>query len=328
MNDYLISVVIPVYNVEKYLDECVQSVLSQTYENFELILVNDGSKDSSGAICDKYAQMDPRVQVIHKANGGLSDARNVGTQQAKGRYIVYIDSDDYYCDRDFLKKINEKANCGYDVICYKFKKYFEAQKAFGACSFSCPDIEKIDSLAGRINEMVSRDAFYCSAWSKAIRLDIIKENGIEFEKGLLAEDQEWYYHVLLKTQSITYIDEAVLVYRQRSNSISSSFGEKNLKNCIYILNKWYQSIPQANLSEEYKTALLNSVGKLYCNVLIAYANFDSAEKKKYFSRIKQLKVLLRYHLNPRTNTFYKVSRIVGFDGLMLGLAAVCKLRKR
>lgn len=328
MNNYLISIVIPVYNVEKYLDECVQSVLAQSYENFELILVNDGSKDGSGAICDKYAQMDPRVQAIHKANGGMSDARNVGTQQAKGQYIVYIDSDDYFCDKGFLKKINEKANCGYDVICYKFKKYFEAQKTFGECTFSCPDIDKIDSLAGRMKEIVSRDAFYCSAWSKAIRLDIIKENGIQFEKGLLAEDQEWYYHVLMKVRSITYIDEAVLVYRQRSKSVTSTFGVRNLIDCIDVVNRWYKRIGQENIDEEYKAALLSSVAKLYCNFLIAYAGLDGSEKKQHLAKIRQMQGLLKHRLNPRTNAFYKLYRVAGFDGLMLALTIVCRLRKR
>ena len=326
MKDYKISIIVPVYNVAKYLDECVQSILTQSYAEFELILVDDGSKDESGTICDKYAQIDMRVQVFHKDNGGLSDARNVGTQHAKGDYVVYIDSDDYICDPDFLKKINERANSDFDVICYKFKKYFDEKKTFAECSFACPNIDEIGTLSGRINEMVRRDAFYCSAWSKAIRLNILRDNNIQFEKGLLGEDQEWYYHVLTKIHSVTYINEAVLVYRQRANSITSSWKMKNLTDCIYVVNKWYQQIPEENIEEDYKTALLNSVAKLYCNLLIAYTGFQDSEKNKYYSTLQKMQELLKYHVNPRVNMFYKVYCLVGFPGLMFALKIICKLR--
>lgn len=326
MLSYKFSVVVPVYNVEKYLDECVQSILGQSYTNFELILVNDGSEDSSPKICDKYAQLDSRVRVFHKRNGGQADARNVGTQHASGDYIVYIDSDDYLCDREFLQKINEKANTKVDVICYKFKKYYDDQKRMGECSFSCPDIDSIATLASRVNEMVRRDAFYCSPWSKAIRLSIIRENGIHFEKGLLSEDQEWFYYILIKIRSIAYINEAFLVYRQRANSTTSSFKLKNLTDCIYVVNKWFRQIPQEEIDEEYKRALLNSVAKLYCNLLIAYTRFQDSRKKEYYSVILQMKDLLRFHENPRVNVFYKVCRLVGFRGLIFALKIVCKLR--
>lgn len=326
MHSYKFSIIVPVYNVEKYLDECVQSILGQTYSNFELLLVDDGSKDSSPIICDKYAQLDSRVRVFHKVNGGLSDARNVGTQHATGDYIVYVDSDDYLCDRDSLQKINEKASTKVDVICYKFKKYYDDQKKISECSFSCPNIDSIKPLASRINEMVRRDAFYCSAWSKAIRLSIIKENGIQFEKGIFGEDQEWYYHILTKIRSITYLDETFLVYRQRANSITSSWTMKKLSDCVYVVNKWFRQIPQEEIDENYKKALLNSVAKLYCNLLIAYTGFQDSKKKEYYSDISQMKELLRFHENPRVSIFYKVYRLTGFRGLMFVLKIICKLR--
>ena len=326
MKQYYISVVIPVYNVEAYLDECIQSVLRQSYGHYELILVDDGSKDESGVICDRYAQQDHRIRVVHKTNGGLSDARNAGTQLAQGEYIVYIDSDDYICDSDFLYKINEKANAGFDIICYKFKKYYDDRKIYDECTYSCHNIEKISTVAGRINEMVSKDAFYCSAWSKAIRLNILKDHAIQFEKGLLGEDQEWYYHVLTKIHSITYIDEVMLVYRQRANSITSSWKMKNLTDCIYIVKKWYNQIPREEIPDDYKVALLNSIAKLYCNLLIAYTGFQNPGKKRYASELREMQGLLRYHLNPRVRMFYKVYCLAGFSGLMCVLKIICRLR--
>lgn len=321
------SIVVPVYNVEAYLRQCVDSILSQTFTDFEVILVDDGSKDTSPEICNQYAEKDSRVKVIHKKNGGLSDARNEGTKVSRGKYIVYIDSDDYFLDNMFLEKLNDRAvNTDADVICYKFKKYFEEKKVFSECNFSCPNIDACNSLAERINYLVKRDAFYCSAWSKSFKRAIVQDNDIKFEKGLLGEDQEWYYHILCCIKSIEFIDEVFLVYRQRSNSITSSWKIKNLSDCVYIVEKWSKIILEADMDMEYKNALLNSVAKLYCNLLIAYSRFNNSEKKGYFYRIKKLKFLLKYHVNPRVNAFYKVYRLGGFSALMLGLKVINKLK--
>ena len=320
------SVVVPVYNVEKYLKECVDSVLSQTFEDFELILVDDGSKDSSGAICDEYAQKDSRVKVIHKENGGLSDARNFGTAEAKGEYIIYIDSDDYISGTDFFEKIYEKAQTGVEIVCYKFKKYFEDTKTFSKCDFAFPELDSYTTLAERVNYLVKTNSFYCSAWSKAIKLSLLKDNQIEFEKGLLGEDQEWYYHVLLKANSIDGIDKDYIVYRQRANSITTSWKMKNLTDCIYVVDKWQKQISEADIDEDYKTALLNSVAKLYCNLLIGYTNFNDKEKKTQYSRLKNLSFLLKYNLNPRVAVFSKIHKLAGFNITMFALKIICKVR--
>ena len=103
--NYFVSIIIPVYNIEKYIEECVNSVLVQSYKNFEVILVDDGSKDRSSIICDDLANLDNRIKVIHKKNGGLSSARNAGIKASKGDYIAFIDGDDYWDDRDFLKDV-------------------------------------------------------------------------------------------------------------------------------------------------------------------------------------------------------------------------------
>lgn len=105
----MISVIVPVFNTEKYLDQCIQSILSQTYSNIELLLVDDGSTDSSGAICDRYAEQDSRVRVFHKPNGGVSSARNKGLEVAKGEYVIYCDADDWI-DVDMYKVMYDKAS--------------------------------------------------------------------------------------------------------------------------------------------------------------------------------------------------------------------------
>lgn len=127
MNNELISVIIPVYKVEKYLDECIQSVINQTYKNLEIILVDDGSPDNCGKICDEYAKKDNRIKVIHKENGGLSSARNAGLDIARGEYISFIDSDDYV-SKDFIKNMSiQMANADL-IICGMKNVYKEDEK--------------------------------------------------------------------------------------------------------------------------------------------------------------------------------------------------------
>ena len=134
------SVVVPVYNVEKYLRECVDSILAQSFEDFELILVDDGSKDSSGAICDEYAQQDARVKVIHKENGGQSTARNLGIEAAKGEFAIFLDSDDMICDNNFFADIHGVAEGNTDVIVFRYCKYYSDGRT-DSCGINLADIK-------------------------------------------------------------------------------------------------------------------------------------------------------------------------------------------
>ena len=173
------SVILPIYNVEKYLNECVESILAQTFKDYEIILVDDGSKDGSGAICDAYAEQYDFIKVIHKENGGSSDARNKGIEAAKGEYIVYIDGDDYVIRFDFLesiyKKIDEENT---DIVLYKFAKFFDDEKIFEPCTFSLPCIGNKSDPDALLLELVKKDAYYGMAWVKAFRRSIVIENGI------------------------------------------------------------------------------------------------------------------------------------------------------
>lgn len=322
------SIVIPVYNVEKYLNECVDSILCQTFKDFEIILVDDGAKDNSGKICDEYAQKDSRVKVIHKENGGAADSRNVGLAQANGEYLIFIDSDDYLDRSTFLEEIHEKAKDGTDIICYKFKKYFDNTKQYTDCSFEIPDLGSLGTMADKLKALVSHDAFYCSPWSKAIKMSILKDNGIVFEKGLLCEDQEWYYHIMLVAKSVDGIDKDYIVYRQTSNSTSRSWKMKNLTDCLGIIKNWEKRITEADIDEGYREALLASLAKLYCNLLIGYTNFKNKDKKQYYSQLKDLSHLLQYNLNPRTRTFSKIKKLCGFGLMMTALKVLCKVRSK
>ena len=130
MND-LVSVIIPVYKTEKYLDECVESIVKQTYKNLEIILVDDGSPDNSPAMCDAWAEKDSRIKVIHKPNGGAADSRNKGLEIATGKWILFMDSDDWYKTYDVIFRLVENAEReNADIVCFNYQRYFEDKDTY------------------------------------------------------------------------------------------------------------------------------------------------------------------------------------------------------
>lgn len=320
------SIILPVYNVEAYLQECVDSILKQTNKNYEIILVDDGSKDKSPEICDELARRYECIKVIHKENGGLSDARNVGTKAACGEYIVYIDSDDFVLDSEFLSKLEKKAQAGTDLIFYKYQKYFSESKKFEECKYSYSSAMKKDTYANKINALVEADAFYGMAWIKAIKKSVLLENNIEFERGLLGEDMEWNYHIIFNSSSMEFIDESMIAYRQRSGSITSTHRLKNLTDFIYILEKWSDRITREIEDERLKNALYGSLAKYYSNLLVVYSRLSDPKKKIYVNQIKELSWLLKYSKSRRPKIFYKVYKIIGFRGTIVALKIIDRIK--
>lgn len=211
----LISVIIPVYNVEKYVDECIKSVVKQTYTTLEIILVNDGSEDSSGTICDKWSQKDKRIRVIHKKNGGLSDARNTGILSAHGDLIGFVDSDDiiYPTMYEQLFKIMKETNsdiscCGIDRTClFSWKRQEKKIK------------EKIEiySPEEALEAIIREKAIFVTVWNKLYKKDAIIEYLFPINK--CHEDEFWTYLVIGRAKKIAQIETAYYGYRQRNDSI-------------------------------------------------------------------------------------------------------------
>ena len=217
MNNDLISVVIPVYNVEKYIDECLESVLNQTYYNLEIILVDDGSTDKSGKICDKYQKKDSRIKVIHKKNGGLSDARNVGIKNSTGKYITFIDSDDTiaidfisYLYNLIIKYNVDMSICAYSVVT-KDGKHLNT-----GIGYVESKINKIDAL----DRMLCENGFNVSTWAKMYLTSLFDD--VEFPLKKLCEDNGTTYKLIDKCDFIAYGNESKYLYYKRDNSIMTS----------------------------------------------------------------------------------------------------------
>lgn len=218
-----ISVIIPIYNVEKYLSDCVESVLKQTYTDLEIILVDDGSQDASGQICDDYAKQDSRVQVIHKKNGGLSSARNAGIDQATGQYFFFLDSDDWIAENALELLYKEIKSTGSDLALCNMQyvdeqgKNLENQSAYRAyCMnnelWTQEDFWKHYKGVGHIvcvvacNKLYKRELFI----------------GKRYAEGKIREDEAMIHHMISGCQKIVCVNAKLYFYRQRDGSIMNN----------------------------------------------------------------------------------------------------------
>ncbi len=225
MNDGpLASVIVPVYKVEAYLHECVDSILAQSYKRLQIILVDDGSPDRCGEICDEYAAKDTRVEVIHKANGGLGSARNAGLDVARGKYIYFVDSDDYIENNEVEVSIREmeKGNWGLCawgmVICGENGEFISYEGRAKRSEFFFASEEKKSRFLCRY---FLKFRIRCEAWSRVYRRDIIEANHLRFgnERLIGAEDLDFCFRYLLHCENLVCIPEYVYHYRMRSTSI-------------------------------------------------------------------------------------------------------------
>jgi glycosyltransferase involved in cell wall biosynthesis len=214
----LISVIVPVYNVREYLNQSVDSIINQSYKNLEIILVDDGSTDSSGELCDEYAKRDSRIKIIHKENGGLSDARNAGVDIATGYYVGFVDSDDII-DRDMYAILDEnieKENA--DVSICNWRGFTESdienvKNTRTGEKIVLSGIESLEFLIyGKDNYNIS-----FSVWDRLYKKELIDE--FRFPKGKCYEDIVWSAKVMYKSEKSVYIDRELYYYRRREDSI-------------------------------------------------------------------------------------------------------------
>lgn len=287
-----ISVVVPVYKVEEYLERCVRSLICQTYTNLEIILVDDGSPDRSGQMCDAFAQQDPRIRVIHKKNGGLSDARNAGIEAATGAYIAFVDSDDWY-DPTMLQtlyRLCEEYGAGIAECSYR-NIYQTHTAAESACSGEIMEFTPVQAMECNL------DWQHCKpvAWNKLYRADVVGD--IRYPVGKIHEDEFTTHRFYLAAKKIVYVDVALVNYERRNlGSITASFKPKNMEACEAFRARMHLIWNDPELSgiakkmgDVYCYAVLNRVGqceKLYpdCQELKdtirdAYEDFEELKKR-------------------------------------------------
>lgn len=237
-----VSVIVPVYNVENYIEKCIDSLLGQTLEDIEIIIVNDGSTDNSKDKIMPYIEKFPnKIKYLEKQNGGLSSARNYGMPSATGEYIAFLDSDDYV-EKDMYESMYNKA--------------IEEKSDFVECDFiwEYPNKKRIDT--GKIyhgkKEMIITARVV--AWNKLIRREIVEKNNIRFPEGLRYEDVEFFYKLVPHLEKVSFVKKPFIHYIQRSNSIVNTQNSRT-KEIFTVLNNVLEYYKENNLYEEYKEEL-------------------------------------------------------------------------
>lgn len=313
-NDMKISIIIPVYGVERYVEECIESVRNQTYRNIEIILVDDGSRDNSPEICDKYVKKDKRILVIHKENGGLSDARNRGIECATGDYVLFLDGDDYWDDRNALDYLVERVRqTRPDVLNFSYEKYYEDTKE------KIPYFKEIASMPiqcrnkkEQLAYLTGNHLYIASACNKFIRRDLLNEN-MRFKRGVYSEDIEWCARLLYYAESIDFICENFYCYRQRRDSIRHTIDDKKCKdlcqNIIHCINLAQQA--EKDFQEYYYRYAAYQYGTFF--KVQAQAKNRQTE---CIEILKEYSWILKYHThNKKLKCLYLGCKILGYKNL-------------
>ena len=227
-----LSIIVPIYKVEQYLHKCVDSLLHQdlSEEEFEIVLVDDGSPDKCGDICEEYATKYSQVKAIHQKNGGLSAARNSGIAMAQGKFIQFVDSDDYL-EPNVLKTLVEKMETDQlDILRFNYRNVNEQYEVFEPNKVSKPFVDYRDEVCGGLTFLTDRLGFGCYAWQFMIRRELLEE--CVFKEGIYFEDTEWTPRVLRNAHRVTSTDLMVYNYLWREGSITQSVDEKKKRKVL------------------------------------------------------------------------------------------------
>jgi glycosyltransferase involved in cell wall biosynthesis len=300
----LFSIIIPVYNVAEFLQECLNSVITQTFQDWEAVCVNDGSTDDSCVILKEFAAKDPRFTIISKNNGGLSSARNTGLDAAKGDYILFLDSDDWLED-NALELLAEKL-CDEDMLCFSGRRYFEEEGRF-----NFPDrLNERRYLSGMDyysdNALERRDFAFVCVVLRLYKRSFLLENGLRFKEGIYHEDNLFTPQACFYAKGVNVIDTCLYNYRIRANSIMTTF---NLKRYIDLLSTANELATFFISKEGFdKTVVYRSITHHY---QVVFSEVVPQEKKK----IRRLCDWRLYRKVSRT----KLRHRMNYLGSLLGI---------
>lgn len=303
-----LSVIIPVHNTKKYLEQAIESVLQQTFSEYELILVDDGSTDGSELIVDHYASNDTRIRILHQSQSGVAIARNNGIDVACGEYLVFLDSDDYFSNTYAFAILAQKAASSQaDVIFYGYTdldmntgKCRSGQREFDVGTF---DKEKSEWL----NYIYDAGLFPTACWQMAVRREFVLLNQIRFPKHIVCEDIDWGVSILFKADTYSFVDESLMTYRRnRNGSLMYRRGLKHLQGCMYAVRRW-MDIPQ----EMRYLGLTNFVAHMYGYIFSYYTVIPKTERIETEAEFKGLDNVLIESNKWNHHLIFYTERLLG-----------------
>ena len=329
-----LSIIIPVYNVKPYLRQCVGSVLAQTYQDLEIILVDDGSTDGSGQLADEICSTPDSLiacegpeksgdflgalsshclKCIHKPNGGLSDARNAGLKVATGDYVAFLDSDDVYLLNDGIAQLMAVAQAEHpDVLLFQavdiYPHHQSSRKAY--------DTDYLATHTGIevFYQLVRTQSFNMSACFQLIRRDLLVEHQIYFEKGLLSEDVDWSLRLWRYVNKVRAINLPLYGYQHREGSISTTYTIRNLRSYEHIFAKFvklYQERVADDATELYWKTVMGYLAQMYTNCLYNYGQLFVQERKENYYILTDHVSLLNHSISMKSNRVVALKRWIG-----------------
>ena len=317
LSQIVLSIVVPIYNVSEYLEKCLDSLVSQDLNRCEVLLVDDGSTDRSGCICDEYGYNYPRIKVIHKNNGGLSDARNEGLKNSNGQYIMFLDGDDCL-EEDSLVNVLNHLNGKNDIF---VTNYHSVSRNKTTEYLYTPFSETLSGISF-LEMQYRKKTMISSVVQNIYRREFLIENEFWFKKGIFHEDEEWVPRVFEKAKSVCFLPICYYVYLLRDNSIMTSNDNSkhfsDFSNTFDSLLSYFHSysfknpllysLLKDNLTDKYLS--IYARGQLYRNKSIATKKFGQLKGNLFFAKTK-IKVLI-FSLSKKM--FCKLSKIINKNG--------------
>ena len=311
-----ISIISPVYNMEKYLEECIKSILSQDFEDFEVLFVNDGSKDSSFDILRHYENIDKRIKVFNKKNEGQGVARNFVLPYAKGKYVLYLDPDDWLCEGALRKIFNKFQQDDYDVIFFNVYRFY--QKSGNKNPFRFIDCFYTRFKDSVFNYKTASDILFETNGLpfKAYNREFLVKNKIKYTASKYIEDSEFFIRAVLAAKKLVCLDEFIVNYRVHSESSSSTTHlnidvfEKTFYICESVFMEYYNKNPDKNLLDSF---LKNRTDQLFCH----FNRVIKSHKRQFYQMMRRIFIHINrtYSMDYLSKTAYKsqVERIIKYD---------------
>lgn len=283
---YKISIIIPVYNVEKYLDKCIKSIVCQEYQNIEIILIDDGSIDNSSRICDIWAKEDKRIKVIHKSNGGVSSARNEGLKQATGDYITFIDGDDYITP-EFSFLINQITD--EDVVCVPYLESIN-----DIVTIKIPKTNWINKKIYNINKGKVINGIYNSSCFKIFKSRVIKDNNLKFDTNYkIAEDLKFSFEAIAGSKKISFIGVPYYIYVRNNTSAMAKISYEKITDTLEVCKLCIKNLYKI-VDKNKKKFLIKLISENLLSVFKRLNNYTTEQNLVLYKELKALKNYISY----------------------------------
>lgn len=324
-----ISIVVPVYNLEDYLEDCILSILNQSTNNLELILVNDGSSDRSRELCDAYADH-PSVIVIHQKNQGVSAARNNGLKKASGEYIYFVDGDDMLADGSIKAIMDKILITDADIISGTYVKFTNPNDISLGTKISSDVVRAIELRTGHdaVKELIQRSIFLPNVSTNIVKRDLFDNSGIQFSLGVSnTEDLHCGMQLYLNANKIAVLEEPIYYYRQaRQGSLSSTFTKKSVGDLIAFIDEWVQRINHFEDNDAVKVWLLDYMAYQYLIALGLTHLCSEGDRAALIPRLKTSQKLLESGLSKRTRYASLFMRMFGLEATGRALSYFIRIK--